>query len=490
MPFVVKKTPAIFTISSERHERKPKATDESHVSQVRHSMDKHWGIAAAAAFASFFNMATQINSGFFFVAIMKTFGVDHKDAAWPGSVFTIMTFSGSFFILFLQRVLTVSQITLLGSVLLWLPVIGAAFAPNVTWLTLAFGALHGAGAGVVMVSLMVVLGLHFDKYLAVASGIRDAGTTLCGLAFPSLLLFLQDVYRLRGTLLIYSALLMHVSAAALFLWTTARLDMRRDSVKSSAPCLTRTNAHYLNKHTESCRELATRNFAPAGFVENKEDTQQATFVNQRVSVFTVPSFYVVVLGAAVELYGYTTFLYTIADYAIDKGASTENAEIAITYATIVELVGYVLVPLIADLNYVSRPTLATTCFMLLAISYALVPHTTWPLSYEAVDSVLITFIAALSALRCSIMTELFGTDQVPTCMAATGIILIPAQLSSPTIIGFFRDHMGSYDNMYRLLAALHLFMVLLYAHLALHERQRKKDASQERKDSCVEVTKL
>lgn len=456
----------------------------------RKGMDTNWGIAAAAAVASFFNLASQINSGFFFDAIIDTFGVAREDADWPETVFTIMTFSGSFFVLILERFLSVSDITLLGSLLLWIPLIGAVFVPNVTWLTITFGVLHGAGAGVVLVSLMIVLGLHFDQYLAFASGLRDAGTTLCAFAFPSLLFALDEQYGLRGTILIYSALLMNVTAVALYLRTragnTERRDMKiLDAVYSKRASTISVINGKVQPSLDTCKDMT-----PYSTFPKTNDTEEPSTWRQNLTIVKEARFYVVVLGAVVEIYGYTTFLSTIDDYAIDKGVSRHDANMAISYATIGELAGYIGVPLIADKNIVSRPTLATTCFVLLTIFYAAVPFTKSLVSYVVTDGFLITFIAAVSALRCSLMTEFFGPGKVPVYMAATGFLLIPLQLINPTIIGIFRDKKGSYDYMYWLLSGLHLVMVVLYVPLAHSLRAREKKMKNEFEGTKVEMTKM
>ncbi|XP_037565989.1 monocarboxylate transporter 9-like [Dermacentor silvarum] len=478
---------SVFTVSYPNLTGKPATARRKSEYGGRENMDRNWGIAVAAAVASFFNLATQINSGFFFVAIMDTFAVGHSNASWPESVFTIMTYSGSLIVVVLQRHFTVSQITLLGSLMLWIPLIGAAFAPNITMMTLALGALHGMGAGIVLVSFMVTLGLHFDKYLAVASGLRDAGTTLCAFVFPSLLSFLNSRYCLRGTLLVYSALAMNVTVVALFLWVRVRESERQDCPEGPRPVLKTTKKEGVFMLSKSQMTLNT--FPKAVRGDNECEESFASFL-RKLAILRAPSFYVVVLGATVEIYGYTVFLETIDSYALDKGASRPQADMAITYATIAEIVGYVGVPLIADMNFVSRQTMMTTCFALLTLCYALVPYTSWPMTYVVDSALLITFIAAVSSLRCSLMTQYFGAVQVPLCMTAVGLLLIPLQLSSPTIIGFFRDNLGSYDGIYRALAVLHLAMVMLYAPLAVHERRKKRGSFQAEPEACAQVTKL
>lgn len=511
-----KRSSSAFSKASVVDERKPTAERRQSRRVQRKDIDQNWGIAAAAAIASFFNMATQINSGFYFIAIMDTFASDYTAASWPGSVFTIMTYSGSCFVVILQKFLTVHQITLFGSLLLWVPLIGAAFSPNITCMTVTLGALHGAGAGIVLVSLMVVLGIHFDKYLGAASGVRDAGTTLCAFAFPSLLSFLSEKYGLRGTLFIYSALAMHVMAVAFWLWMRAGVEKKNeayrrascrittrqsnvshwaigvrqeDSARAASPIASNNNGAHTEK--QGFREAAMTSFTlPWKTPEVMEDGDVPIPFLEKFSILKMPSFYVVAIGAVVEIYGYNVFLETIDSYAIDKGAPQSDADMAVTYATVLEIVGYVAVPLIADMGFIGRPTMAAMCFAVLALFYGMVPHAPWSVPYLAVDAVLVMFVATTSSLRCSIMTEFFGADQVPVCMAASGLLLIPVQLCSPSIIGFFRDTLGSYDGMYRLLAASNLFAALLYTPLAIHKSCKKGAADEEAPEKDIETTRM
>ncbi|XP_050028702.2 monocarboxylate transporter 10-like [Dermacentor andersoni] len=381
---------------------------------------------------------------------------------------------------------------------------------------LAFRAtLTGAGAGIVLVSLMVVLGMHFDKYLGAASGVRDAGTTVCAFAFPSLLSFLSEKYGLRGTLFIYSALAMHVMAVAFWLWMRARVEKkneayRRASCKFAArqSCISQwtlgthradsvTSASDIHKDKGVAapkhsleRAILPPYTLPPTILEDIEDEEEPMPFLEKFSILKAPSFYVVVIGAVVEIYGYNAFLETINSYAVDKGAPQSDADMAVTYATVLEVIGYVALPLVADMGFVGRPTMAATCFALTALFYGMVPHAGWSVPYLAVDAILVMFVATISSLRCSIMTEFFGADQVPVCMAASGLLLIPVQLCSPSVIGYFRDDLGSYDGMYQLLAALNLLAALLYAPLAIHASCKKETADDETPQKEIESTRM
>ncbi|KAL1419929.1 hypothetical protein MTO96_024866 [Rhipicephalus appendiculatus] len=130
------------------------------------------------------------------------------------------------------------------------------------------------------------------------------------------------------------------------------------------------------------------------------------------------------------------------------------------------------------------------CFAVMALLYGAVPHAPWSVPYLSVDAILVMFVATTSSLRCSIMTEFFGAQQVPVCMAVSGLLLIPVQLCSPSIIGFFRDDLGSYDGMYRLLGASNLLAALLYTPLAIHTSCKKDPTDDEEAEKETETTRM
>ncbi|KAH9377594.1 hypothetical protein HPB48_000120 [Haemaphysalis longicornis] len=161
--------------------------------------------------------------------------------------------------------------------------------------------------------------MHFDKYLSVASGLRDAGTTVCAFVFPSLLAALNGKYGLRGTILIYSGLLMNVTAIALYLWIRARKTERREWNRLQAIYSKRISVisglgGRIQPCPESCNGITKHSTFPVA-----NDTEEPSTLRQNLAIMKEARFYVVVLGAVVEIYGYTTFLSTIDDYALGQG---------------------------------------------------------------------------------------------------------------------------------------------------------------------------
>lgn len=201
-------------------------------------MDRGWNVAAAASLTAFFTVVMMMNSGFFYVSFLEEFHVDRKSASWPISIISIVSHSSCLLVSFGQRHLSVFQLGLIGSVFLWAGILGAVFAPNMHWMTVTLGGVHGVGLGIVCVTLIVVVMVHFDKYRGIASGLKFAGYTLCSLLFPKILTSLKKAYGFRGCLLIYAALTMNVTALSLVLKEPpreTRVRKARAECKPSTP---------------------------------------------------------------------------------------------------------------------------------------------------------------------------------------------------------------------------------------------------------------
>ncbi|KAL1479979.1 hypothetical protein MTO96_051421, partial [Rhipicephalus appendiculatus] len=179
-------------------------------------VDTQWRVAVAATFIAFFTVASSSNLGFFYVYFLEEFETTRQQASWPGSVLQIMGHLSGILVAFLQPIIPIFYIAFFGSILLWVGLLAAVFAPSIPMMTATFGFLHGSAIGIVSVSVIVALMTHFEKYRGVACGLKYTGNTLASLILPKVLSWLQELYSFKGTLLIYAALTMNATAFSLF----------------------------------------------------------------------------------------------------------------------------------------------------------------------------------------------------------------------------------------------------------------------------------
>ncbi|KAH7960552.1 hypothetical protein HPB49_021076 [Dermacentor silvarum] len=237
--------------------------------KVTNRVDGRWDIAALAGLVSFFGIATNRNSGWFFVAFMEDFQVDRGSASWPNSVLTIMFRSS------------------------------------------------GLGAGLVLMCNLVEIMQYFQKYRGIASGLKFAADPTSAIAFPALLSYLRSMY---------------------------------------------------------------------------------------------------------------------VDYALDRGVSRAHAELTVTYASAPEIVGRVLLPLIADVGLVSRPALTAGNMVALGAFLAVTPETSGA-THVVLRAASSLALATLMTMKHVLVADYFGTDAVALLSGASGVLLVPVLLSNPAIIG-------------------------------------------------------
>ncbi|XP_038053066.1 monocarboxylate transporter 2-like [Patiria miniata] len=95
-------------------------------------------------------------------------------------------------------------------VLASLGVLAACVTNNVVQFGLCIVLLTGAACGILLNCCLVLLGVYFDRYYAMANGIACAGTSIGILIFAPVTQFLLDVYGWRGCLLLIGGMLLHL----------------------------------------------------------------------------------------------------------------------------------------------------------------------------------------------------------------------------------------------------------------------------------------
>ncbi|XP_077535297.1 monocarboxylate transporter 12-like [Haemaphysalis longicornis] len=481
------------------------------------NVDVRWSVAVATCFIAFFAVSTHSNLGFFYVSFLEAFRTDRRNAAWPGSIYEIVGHLAGILVAVMRKFCSVFQIGLVGSVILWMGLIAAVFAPDIPWMSATFGFIHGAGVGIVLISITVSIMTHFDKYRGLAAGLKYTGNSLSSLVLPKTLSMLRAAFSMRGTLLVYAGLCMNTSALMLFLRErpnkedvalakqlkqTRRRQNEQD--KSDVQVELELSTHLVDGRRDSVSRrgsistsrrrgsIAGAALADVGFTPCYDDSEQpagddcpteprkdgvaggGTKSTGARKLLTSPSFYALVIGALTTDYTVTVVHGTIVDYALDKGVDRANAELSMTYCFPAILLGRLLLPLAADAGFISRTYLAALSLAFMACSALALPVTTTFLTYVFAQVCLAFFLACLGTLKAVLAADRFGAEAVPAYYGANGVALVPVLLANPLLTGYFRDVMGSYDNLFRMVAAIQMFTSSIYFVLAFKERRQRK----------------
>ncbi|KAH7959733.1 hypothetical protein HPB49_013343 [Dermacentor silvarum] len=105
--------------------------------------DSCWGIPVVAMFATFLLCMTQSSTGYLYVLFMETFQVNREMASWPESIILLTQHLGGFVVTVLHSRLPIFYVTLTSASLCCAGLLGAAFAPDMKWMSVTLGAIYG-----------------------------------------------------------------------------------------------------------------------------------------------------------------------------------------------------------------------------------------------------------------------------------------------------------------------------------------------------------
>ncbi|CAL1548623.1 unnamed protein product [Lymnaea stagnalis] len=189
--------------------------EEQSVSSSRGNLENiDGGYAWVVVFASFFN-------AFIIDGIGSSFGLMFQSMTdkFNASDF-VMSFAGSLFMAFLIMGTVSDQltkkfgfraVTIAGGVLSCLCFICSAFVPNVYVFILFYGLLTGCSCGLVFLPSIIIVNAYFQQKRGIANGIISAGSGAGLVVLGPLISYLLEGYSLQGTILILSAILLHMS---------------------------------------------------------------------------------------------------------------------------------------------------------------------------------------------------------------------------------------------------------------------------------------
>ncbi|XP_035221583.1 monocarboxylate transporter 13-like isoform X1 [Stegodyphus dumicola] len=176
-----------------------------------------WVIAFAACIINMILSGLSRIIGILYVAVIETYGVTRQEATIPFTVRnSIRSLSGPLVGVIGQRY-GIRMVTFWGGVVASAGAALCCIAPNVTWLAVFWGGVHGLGFAFANTLFQVVVNQYFEKHRATASGIALSGACVSSLAFPIMIEAILDKFALSGGFLILGGVVMHVLPPSLLL---------------------------------------------------------------------------------------------------------------------------------------------------------------------------------------------------------------------------------------------------------------------------------
>lgn len=210
-------------------------------------------------------------------------------------------------------------------------------------------------------------------------------------------------------------------------------------------------------------------------------------IRKQLTLFRDPAFYLLLLGYTLCDWSVSMHTTTTVDYGRDKGATLEDATLAITYNAIGQFLGRTVLPFASDSVDNGRCKFAVACFACAALWYGALSVVKYFTAFVAINVALGLSEGFVTCIRSVLVNDYLGVERLPAFFGILGVALLPLSFSGPTIIGYFRDRLGSYDNFYRMLAAVNLCVAaLLFVILWRDSVRLKKFNLPKMNDTCAE----
>ncbi|KAK8768234.1 hypothetical protein V5799_015302 [Amblyomma americanum] len=398
-------------------------------------------ISVACSLSTFFGVAARRSAGFLYVAILHTYNATRSEAAWAVIIMTGIISLAGLISGPIAHKYTARPVTLVGGFIAALGLMLCYFATRIEHLIMSLGILHAIGSGLVFVVIPTVINEHFVRYRGLAMGINFAGSTMATFVFPKMLEVLTDTYGFRAAMLMFGAVSLNSVAFSLFLRQPAWLKRHLAAEAKASEA-----AAQIASDGSAVRRASFSNGDPHAGKGRKTSTPGS--LRHALTVFSCPMFYVVAYSYIAFIFACECYISLLVDFAADKGISFSRAITMLSLSSVADLVGRLTLPLAADRGYITRQTLLTVTFFNLGTLFVLLPLASSYAAVFAFATAIAFFIGVAICLFSVLLAEYVGLDRVSMAYGMVSGFSGVTSLFKPLIIGYFRDHVGAYDNLF------------------------------------------
>ncbi|XP_015922050.1 monocarboxylate transporter 5-like isoform X2 [Parasteatoda tepidariorum] len=199
------------------------------------------------------------------------------------------------------------------------------------------------------------------------------------------------------------------------------------------------------------------------------------------NVFKDLTFIALILVQGLLAYTFNIWLTTMIDYSRDKGIDRSYEIYILALNPITDIAGRLGLAWVTDKGFLTVPNYCALLYILLGLSSICIALAR-DFAIMTLGLLVMTFaIGAFMGIYPAMSYEFIEKDKQAVSIASIGLAYAPLGFTVSPLIGYFRGHLGSYDGLYYLLAAMNFacsLIVLMLPKLA-NRRERMKAAAVE-----------
>lgn len=179
-------------------------------------------------------------------------------------------------------------------------------------------------------------------------------------------------------------------------------------------------------------------------------------------VLKTPAFHLIWYNELIYFWIFSIYCLVIVDYAVDRGCTKDESESMLSFQSIGELIGRLILTVLVDMKLISNKNVVVLVLFLLA---GLLTTSTYVTGYIWMASLTVgvsSFLSLLYIMLNGLLVDYLGERQVTIGYGMASCIGGFLIFFRPQAVGFCRDYLGSYDPLMRALAVSCLLGALLW----------------------------
>ncbi|XP_077533082.1 monocarboxylate transporter 12-like isoform X1 [Haemaphysalis longicornis] len=473
-----------------------------------------WVTAAFLSWVLLLAMICHQAMGVLFYGIVDTFGATRQAAAWP------VVISGSLVSLagpamgYLCRRFSCQSVLIVSSIVMGTSASVCWFANSILFLTIMYGVIHGLAVSGAFVAVNVVAAQHFEKRRTTACSMIFTIVALGTLFIPPLAEYFRATYGVRGTFLLLGGIILNACPAVIIIkspvWmqrppiTSSDKENLELSAKTEAtlpkpdPPMNGPETDITSANTEiasrnPCKESTVRTYifkcCPQNMLpsrmrssSSKQASGKVTSQGNTTSVvkqLLTVEFIVDTISFSGIVLGLTTYLMVVVDVATDRGVTPARAVFLLNAFGASDVVLRPLSGIVIDSGILTLETVMLLGYFIQGLALELFVWSS-SLSLMLVSSALIGVSnGSRIYLQAPLLVRAFGIESLPLTMGGMAFFIGLVGFTRPLLVGYFRDHHGSYNGLLHILAVMNGVLAVIWA-IRLALRKRNEHAVQDK----------
>ncbi|XP_077996710.1 monocarboxylate transporter 9-like [Glandiceps talaboti] len=172
-----------------------------------------WFVVAGTFIVYALTSGSALAFGVLYVPLLDAFGESRAKTAFIGSISYLVTVLTNPYSSLLCDKVGHRPVVMFGGAIAAISVFLSSFTTNLFQMYITYGLFVGIGNGFTHAPSVLIVSKYFDKRLPTATGVALAGSGFGMVVFSVITQKLLDIYGWRGTLMVISALTVHLSLA-------------------------------------------------------------------------------------------------------------------------------------------------------------------------------------------------------------------------------------------------------------------------------------